>query len=162
MCMTPTVHTLDADYAYAETQTSDAIKDGDVLVIETRELRMVAVMMAAWPVAIVFPGDVPPCGFHTLAPDADITCIGKRDERRDWITIHPRKYIVTLNGADVSEHDSPMAAEDAARAIRGGVRYEDLEPYRHEEIWPANPGTDYTDSIALARATAEELDTLRH
>jgi hypothetical protein len=60
------VHTLEAETAYAETQTSDAIKDGDVLAIP--EIGLYGVMMRAWPVAVVgWTGDT---GFHTLAHGA--------------------------------------------------------------------------------------------
>lgn len=74
----PAIHILSEDNAYGETQTSDDIRDGDVLVIPT--LGVVGFLCGAWPVALR--GDWETVGFHTLSDDADITRMGAHDGRR--------------------------------------------------------------------------------
>jgi hypothetical protein len=53
---------LGPDHAYAETQTNDAIQDGDILVV--REAGVVGVMVQAWPVMVT--GDSGETGFHEV------------------------------------------------------------------------------------------------
>lgn len=98
--------------AYDATQTDENIHDGDVLVVESEGV--VGFLCKAWPVAITKARGA----FHTLDPEADITCLGKKEEKRFMTVIHPV----------------------------------DGEPYEHEEVYPADPGTDYTASIELARS----------
>lgn len=59
--------------AYDETQTSDAIKDGDVMVIPGVA---VGVMVAAWPVLVA--GDLEATGWHELSEGADVSCLGQQ------------------------------------------------------------------------------------
>lgn len=116
----PKVHVLDEE-AYAETQTNDKIKDGDVLVVPS--VGVIGVLVSAWPVAVVFENeDYQRIGFHILAADADIACLGARPEHRSMVWIHPV--------------DAPK--------------------YEHEEVWPEDPGTDYTASWNLANEVAKK------
>ena len=48
MTMTNTIHTLEAAYAYDETQTNDAIESGDILVAGN----VVGFLCDAWPIAV--------------------------------------------------------------------------------------------------------------
>jgi hypothetical protein len=137
----PRIHRLDGDSAYDATQCDDEIRDGDVLVIAGAGV--VGFLFKAWPVALR--GDHEAVGFHTLADDADITRLDARPARTDTYWIHPRTYIV--NG---EEFDSKIAAEDAAREARTIVAYRDEKPYEHTSTRPADPGTDYSASVALA------------
>lgn len=57
------VHILDKWSAYPATQTSDVIKDGDVLVVP--EVGVVGIMVKAWPCAIVGRG-LTTVGFHSI------------------------------------------------------------------------------------------------
>jgi len=57
--------------AYDASQTSDHIKDGDVLVIGREQI--VGVLFEAWPCAVTDNHGA----FHQLAPDTDITAIPK-------------------------------------------------------------------------------------
>lgn len=66
----PRVHFMGGDDAYAVTQTSDEIADGDVLVLPG----VVGVLVGAWPVAVK--GDGERYGFHGLREDADIANLG--------------------------------------------------------------------------------------
>jgi hypothetical protein len=81
----PAVHTFDSTgEAYDTTQTDDSINDGDVLLIPSEDVA--GFLFKAWPVAIT-----PEHGaFHTLDTDADVTCLGKRNEKRLPLWIHPK------------------------------------------------------------------------
>jgi hypothetical protein len=81
----PAVHTFDSTgEAYDATQTDDSINDGDVLLIPSENVA--GFLFKAWPVAIT-----PEHGaFHTLDTDADVTCLGKRNEKRLPLWIHPK------------------------------------------------------------------------
>lgn len=82
--MIPSIHRFESSGdAYDATQTDETINDGDVLVVESE--RVVGFLVKAWPVAVT-----PEHGaFHSLAPDADITCLGKREAHSFTVTIHP-------------------------------------------------------------------------
>src|SRR4051812_4047408 len=67
----PRVHVIDASNAYAVTQTSDDIRDGDVLHVP--DAGVVAVLVGAWPVTVV--GDGSDLDFHTLEDDSDPSCL---------------------------------------------------------------------------------------
>lgn len=65
------IHVIDPESAYAQTQTDDEIKDGDVLVIPS--LGIVGFLYLAWPTAIIYDPDsvterngVADTGFGTL------------------------------------------------------------------------------------------------
>ena len=106
----PAVHLFDTtSRAYDATQTRDDIRDGDVLVVESESV--VGFLCAAWPVAITDEHG----SFHTLAADADVACLGKREAKH----------------------------EGTAFAL------------------PADPGTDYTRSVAVARDVLDEIDAQR-
>lgn len=148
----PTVHLFESSGdAYDASQTRDDISDGDVLVVESE--RVVGFLVKAWPVAVSDEHGA----FHALDPDADVTCLDKRDEKRLPLTICPRKYVVHVNGEPVSEHESPLDAEDAAREVHGVVRPVDLEPYETVEVFAADPGTDYSASVSEAQSVIEHL-----
>jgi hypothetical protein len=81
----PAVHTFDSTgEAYDTTQTDDSINDGDVLLIPSEDVA--GFLFKAWPVAIT-----PEHGaFHALDTDADVTRLGKRNEKRLPLWIHPK------------------------------------------------------------------------
>lgn len=103
----PQVHVLDSFAAYDETQTSDEIKDGDVLVIDTPEGKVVGVMVAAWPVFVSGPKDQ--VGFHTLNEGADIRCLGQQAWGRD---LGKFGYIAPAGGADYTASFDLAAKQD--------------------------------------------------
>jgi hypothetical protein len=155
----PAVHLFDSTgeaYDYVNVgqhpETDMPIIDGDVLVVASEGI--VGFAMSAWPVAVVLGPDGEHGAFHALAPDADLTCLGATEARTDTYIVHPCKYVVQIDG-QATEFTSKLDAEDAARAARTTVQRVDLDPYEHTETIPADPGTDYSASVRLARETAE-------
>jgi len=71
--------------AYDASQTSDIIKDGDVLVVGREQI--VGVLLEAWPCAVTDSHGE----FHTLAEDTDITAVPQttgdiKDYSESWRT----------------------------------------------------------------------------
>jgi hypothetical protein len=98
--------------AYAETQTNDAIRDGDVLLVPGVA---VGVMVSAWPILVAGESGI----FDSLAPDADITALGAYP----WGRLFPAspffpegEYIAPRGGADYTE------SFELARTIAAGIR----------------------------------------
>lgn len=94
----PRVHVVDyADEMYAESQTNDAIRDGDVIVCTCDDDIVAAVLVEAWPVCVHGDGDR--YGLHTLNDDADITCLGQQSwGRMQDLTICPpnaERFVIT-------------------------------------------------------------------
>lgn len=81
----PSVRILGDLDPYGETQTDDAIRDGDVLVIPGVA---VGVMVSAWPVLVN--GHEGESGFHELSADADVRWLGQQGwGRGSWMRYFP-------------------------------------------------------------------------
>jgi hypothetical protein len=82
--MTINVHTFESTgEAYDATQTDDAIKDGDVLVVPSENV--VGFLAKAWPVAL----SAEHGAFHTLEDGADVSCLMAAEAKTLTYTVHP-------------------------------------------------------------------------
>lgn len=108
--ITPRIHRFESTAdAYTATQTDDSIRDGDVLVIESE--KVAGFLCAAWPIAVTEEHGE----FHTLAADADITCLGRRAEHRTEYTVDGEACVYIIE-ADAGR-DYTISAEIARREI---------------------------------------------
>jgi hypothetical protein len=99
----PRVHILDEDDAYAVTQTSDDIRDGDVLVVPSAGV--VAVMVGAWPTTVV--GDGSDLDFHTLDADVSPSCLLSSPGRYDAsLPVCPRHDQFVINYWPLTKRDA--------------------------------------------------------
>lgn len=96
------------------------VEDGDVLVVASEGV--IGVATSAWPVAAVLDEENGSGSFHTLATNADVSCLFAAEEHKSTYMVHPDKG----------------------------------EPYMTTDVYPANPGVDYTASFKKARETAVE------
>lgn len=100
--------------AYNVSQSSDAVADGDILLVPSES--RVAVLVGAWPVWVATDGDVGPGEFHTLADGVT------------WQTFEDGRYLRSVEVAVV------LHANEIGRAAGLGVS-ERLLAIAREQGW---------------------------
>ena len=148
----PTAHNFDSTGdAYNASQCDDTIRDGDVLGGPERE-RGRRAPARAWPTAVTAEHGA----FHTSTNGSEWSCLMASEGRTDTYTVFPAQVHRRGQRRAVLQHEWPLPARTrrARRAARSGSWSWQLN--EHTETIPADPGTDYSASVTLARTYTPE------